>query len=246
MPMPPDISIPPAAVSRAAVPSDRADPPRPRTALRLMSALILPLAAGCVVGEHHKSLVFDESIEGVAVLLGSGSVEISEARGSEASVEYDLGGVTVEPVGASVVDGVLIVDLVCEGVCGGDVWVEAPEGAWVKVELHRGDVALDALSGAVFAKVGAGDLEAMDLESADIALALGAGDVWVDTSVSGADVWVDVGAGDLDVTVPEGRYLLDVDVGAGDLSMEGVINDPEGPGRIHAHTGAGSLWLEGV
>lgn len=207
---------------------------------------LLILLAGCHAGGVHTTRTFGEDIDRVVVLLDSGGVEVSGVAGQPTHVEVDMGGVGAAPAGMALEQGVLTVDYRCGVACGGDIWVEVPPGVAVEVQLERGDIGLDGLDGELRATLGAGDLWGTALGSRDIAVAVGAGDLGVETTGRPLSLWADLGAGDASLTVPLGGYrLVDMELGAGELWLDGVHADPEAPGRIHARAGAGAVWLHG-
>lgn len=214
-----------------------------RTGIPLTLSLLL---VGCHAGGIHTERSFSDDIDRVVVLLDSGNIDVSGISGQPALARVDMGGVGTEVGGMSVDDGVLTVDYRCGVACGGYVWVEVPPHVGVEVQLERGDIGIDGINGDVRAMLGAGDLWTSSLGSRDIAVAVGAGDLDIDTTGKPLSLWADLGAGDASLTVPSGGYrMVDMDVGAGELSMDGVHEDGDSPGRIHVRAGAGAVWLHG-
>jgi hypothetical protein len=208
--------------------------------MRLSRVVLFAPLAGCFVGGTHESFEVLEPIDHVEVRLGSGSIDVVAADTDAVSVHWELGGVSGSSPGHFIEDGVLVLDLYCQGACGGDVWLALPDAVDLDVELDRGDVLLHDLGGDVRVRLGAGDVMSGILYGDDIAVAVGAGDLSLDVDARPLDLWADVGAGDLYLGVPAGGYVMDLDVGAGDLWLDGVYEDASAVSRLHAHTGAGA------
>lgn len=214
-----------------------------RTGFPLTLSLLL---TGCHVGGLHTERSFPDDVERVVVLLDSGNIDVSGVPGRPAHVHIDMVGVGDEYSGMSVQDGVLTVDYRCGMACGGDVRVEVPPDVDVEVRLERGDIWIDSMDGEIRGTLGAGDLWTTSLGSRDIALAVGVGDLAVETTGEPLSLWADLGAGDASLTVPAGGYrLVDMDLGLGELWMDGVHEDRSAPGRIHVRAGVGVVWING-
>lgn len=214
--------------------------------MRLARVVLFVPLAGCFVGGQSKSFEIGEPVDRVEVFLGSGDVDVFPSDGDRVSVDYDMGGVSGSLPGHRIEDGVLILDLRCDGACGGDVMVDVPHGVDVDVELERGDVLLSDLSGDVRVQVGAGEVHGGVFTGDDIAVAVGAGNVSLDVDARPVDIWVDVGAGDLYLGVPPGGYVMDIGVGTGELWLDGVVEDTDAESRLHARTGAGAVLISEI
>lgn len=214
-----------------------------RTGFPLTLSLLL---GGCHMGGIHMERTFEDDIHAVVIHLDSGSIDVHGGGEGPVWLDVDMGGVGQEVAGASVVDGVLVVDYRCGIACGGDIWLEVPSDVDVEVQLERGDIWLDHIDGTVRGRLGAGDFWASSLGSEDIAVAVGAGDVGIETTGAPLSLWADLGAGDASLSVKAGGYrLVDMDVGAGELWLDDVHEDADADGRIHVRAGAGAVWLSG-
>jgi hypothetical protein len=214
-----------------------------RTGFPLTLSLLL---AGCHMGGIHVDKTFDDDVDAVVVLLDSGDIDVHGVDEGPTRVQVDVGGVGSEIQGMSLEHGVLTVDYRCGIGCGGDLWLEVPSHVDVEVQLERGDVWLDTIHGTVRGRLGAGDFWASSLGSSDVAVAVGAGDLGIETTGKPLSLWADLGAGDASLSVKAGGYrMVDMEVGAGELWMDDVYADEGAPGRIHVRAGAGAVWLSG-
>lgn len=212
-----------------------------RIAVAALSALALP---ACVTATDESFTVTDPLV-GVSVALSSGSVTVTEGAPGEAHVAISYGGAGLEPAQTNVVDGVLFVDLDCAGVCGGDVTLEVPPGAWVALDVQRGEVTVSGIEGNLDVDVATGSIVADGLRSAEVTLRTAAGDIFAD--VVGRPLWVEAAAaaGAVDLVVPRGAWALTVDVDVGDAAVEGVEDDGAADRVLLARAGAGSISIRG-
>jgi|GEM_PF-5334752 len=198
-------------------------------------------ASGCVVAKEG-TWTFDGDIRRVVVELGNGDAEIVPSGTSKTHVELDFGGVSLSPVGPYRSGNAVYVNLLCDGVCGGDVFVEVPDDVWVEAHVHRGDLDIDGLyGGELDAIVGAGDLTITDTSVPRVGTSVGAGDGSIELDEVGC-VSVQVGAGDASLDVPAGAYKLGVSVDAGHLEVDGgIVQDDQAERCIRGHVQAGHL-----
>jgi len=197
---------------------------------------------GCVVAKE--GTFFYDGIDRVEVELGNGDLAVVPSQSEETVLELSMGGVSMSPVGPEQRGRTLVVVLTCEGVCGGDVFLEVPDGLDLDLRVHRGDLSVDdVVAGRLDLIVGAGDLSGVGLDVGRLGVAVGAGDGDVQADVVDC-VWAEVGAGDGSVAVPAGDYRIDADVGAGELDIDaGLRHAAQADRCIHAEVGLGTLDL---
>lgn len=212
-----------------------------------LAAIVAPLAGGCVVAADHSYTVSHE-VSAVVLDLGKGDVEVVEGLPGEVYVEVDLGGLSSADLGPRLEGDILHLEYRCGGasLCGGDLFVAVPPGVAVDAELGAGSLVATGLSGNLRADLGSGDLWTEGLSSEVVWLATGAGSVEAGMVERPLDADLSVGAGDAWLAVPEGSYRLDLDAGAGEVSLWNVSHDPDAPGALSVHAGAGAVHIEGI
>lgn len=203
---------------------------------------LLLLLSGCIVAVDD-SFCVDEPVD--AILLDMENGDITVEQGSKLCVEVDLGGVGSNGIGSGVDDRILYLDYQCGGACGGDVTVTAPPEIHLDAQLGAGDLTVDGRSGDVVAHVGAGSIQAMDLESDWAELLTGAGDVQVEMLERPSLLETVVATGAIDIEVPAGSYSLDLDAHISDISLTDVVDTPDSDAVIHAKVSTGSIHIRG-
>ena len=121
---------------------------------------------GCVVGGGERSFVVNEPVEMVEIALENGEVHVVSVDREGVLVEWEGGGVSeTDLFSTSVEDGVLVLDADCDGVCGGELYVEVPPSTDLCVQLAAGEAALEVEPGGwdLDLDVGAGELSVVDV-----------------------------------------------------------------------------------
>lgn len=219
----------------------------PKSALH-RAALWLPLAAastGCVVAKEG-TWTWEDGVQRVVLELGNGDAEVVPSGTTRTHLELSFGGVSMTPMEPRRQGDTVFIDLVCEGVCGGDAFLEVPDEIAVEARVHRGDLHVEGLlGGSLDAIVGAGDLSVVDVSVPRIGVAVGAGDGSVE--VEDADcVSIQVGAGDASLDVPAGKWRVTTDVGAGHLEVgRRIIRSDDADRCLSARVQAGHLEVYG-
>lgn len=211
---------------------------------QILAGLLASVASGCVVAKEGQ-WTWGPGIERVVLDLGSGDADVMASGSDRTHLELDFGGVSMTDVGPERTGDTLRIDLRCDGVCGGDAVLEVPDDIEVEVQVHRGDLWVDGLTGGrLDAMVGAGDLTLEGLAVPRLGVAVGAGDGSVSLDEVGC-VHVQLGAGAASIDLPAGAYDVDVSVGSGALDVgRGIVRDPDADQCVSGHVQAGHLDLQ--
>lgn len=209
-----------------------------------MRALPLILL-GCSPTVSRDSATFADVVA-VEIAVGAGQVNV--VAGETLSVERTLSGVATDEAIQAVEDGILRIDVLCEGVlpCSADVTVTVPAGIPVDLRVGDGGVYLADLDQDLHVEVGDGDVRGEGLAgSARVRSAWGG--AWLAFRTPPREVQVAVGVGDVFLSVPDTGYALDVrGLGGQDVA---VRSDTAGPllrvqttsGRVSVQRGRGDL-----
>ena len=210
----------------------------------MLVRILIPLLAlsGCIVAVDD-SFCVDEEVD--AILLDMENGDISIEPGDRLCVEVDLGGVGSNGIGSGVDDRLLFLDYPCGGACGGDVRITAPSKIHVDVQLGAGDISIDSRKGDVVAHLGAGSIQATDLQSEWAELLTGAGDIQAELLERPVFLDVNVAAGSIEIEVPAGGYALDLDADGGSIQTDGVFDEVDSDAKIRAHVSTGSIQIDG-
>mgnify|MGYP006928184306 CR=1 FL=1 len=207
----------------------------------MLALLIAFLLSGCIVAVEDSYCV-SEAVDEIVLDVSNGDVTISTA--SELCVVVDVGGLSTSEVGHEIKDGVLYLDYDCSA-CGGEIQVAAPRAVLIDVAMGTGDLQISDRGGDVFAAVGAGEIDAIDLASARTELASGAGSVKATWLERPQLVSVAVAAGSIDITVPAGVYFLDLQTKVGSIDVSGIEESNSADSQIAAVTSTGAIHIRG-
>jgi DUF4097 and DUF4098 domain-containing protein YvlB len=179
-------------------------------------------------------------------LVGT-ALHLSDDCGGTCSVTYQIeapAGVTVSgrlSSGDVQLTGVGATDLT---LTSGDVRIRDAAGP-VKVKASSGDVTVDGAKGGVTLEATSGDIRATGLTGGPVVARVSSGDVTLHL-VTAQSVTAETTSGDVQVNVPTGRYKLTTTKGSGDLSVNGVTNDPAATAALDLHVGSGDLVVSGA
>lgn len=225
---------------------------------------MIVLLIGCgEVQESEGRVELEESVAGVYVDIGTGSVRVSgDETITSPRFRWRKQWIGEEPTLEHSVDGdQLLLTSHEEGLFASiDIDLDVPLGTVVTADLGTGDftgrqladLTIDVgtgdalaedISGAFTASLGTGDLDGTGLAGAVLS-DVGTGDTRLATAVP-VDVQADSGTGDIDLEVPTGAYRLTTDVGTGDVTVDGVQDGEEGP-TLFLSTGTGDLRVTGI
>ncbi len=239
-----------------------------RTSLPALLIVTALASQACVITVKKDELHFPDAVERVHLDVGAGDIEVLVADREHVLVERTQRYVRNEPnVRADLVDGVLYLDVDCEGFhtrCGADHVVHLPRSAaitaltgagdvvisdidhLVDIETGAGDVRSIAISGDLDVHTGAGDVSGEWLTAASVVVSTDAGDVYLGMDEPADLVLVDTRAGDVEIDTLAGAYRVTTDTDAGDVELRGVTPSSSSPHALDVSTGAGDILLRGI
>ncbi|CAN5486326.1 hypothetical protein BH24ACT4_BH24ACT4_20850 [soil metagenome] len=189
-----------------------------------------------------------------------GSVDIEVGAAGRTRIDRrSTFGLSRPGVTETLVDGLLIVEVTCDGlpvICSNDVAVELPPSAEVSIDAEEitvtgvsrriatdpegGSVRLTDVSGPLDIRAGGGSVTGTGIESDEVRVSVGAGAVELDFRSPPSDVEATTGAGAVIVSLPPGEetYRVDATSGAGEKQVD-VATDPASHRRVRVNAGAG-------
>jgi DUF4097 and DUF4098 domain-containing protein YvlB len=229
------------ALPRAPVKPPWVEAPVHRTLLILLLCL-----CGCEDSLDAQEYEHTRDYDRYSVSVDSGSVIVraTNGRGSTRAVAQYEGGVPT--VRVEVVDRVLEI----EGECGEritDCWVDffidVQTAAPGSLDLADGTLKLEGLAGDHTADLLDGTFTGEELTMGLLIVDASGG---VDAEWTGFPSQVDLQstAGDIALTVPTGDYALDL-TASGEVSVEGVTDDPASDKSLRATADAGAVTVTG-
>jgi len=164
------------------------------------------LSMACVVGGGEQSFEVHD-VDALAVVLGNGEVDVVTAPREGVALHWEGGGLSDdELLRTDVVDGELLIDAGCE-LCGGELYLEIPEGMPLYVEVQAGEARIDLHA------------------PADLCAVTAAGEMIVTVPAGAYDLDLEVGAGALTVDQvvddPGADHSISATVATGELSIWG-------------------------
>jgi len=160
--------------------------------------------------------------------------------GGQQSYEFhDLSGITIE-----LGNGEVMVDGSHDACCATELTLDL---GGVGSRTARGDVEVGDdgwLMVDARGLLGGGEIDARVPAGLPVEVLVERGEAQIELDAP-ADVYACVAAGEVYIEVPEGAYDLDLGGGAGQVSTEGVVHDPDAPHRIGACVGAGEVSVVG-
>jgi hypothetical protein len=180
---------------------------------------------------------------GQAVIVGSSSSTIQVRR----TDHYSFGHSARER--RFVAGGVLHISSRCPrillGSCSASYELAVPETVAVNVNTTDGRVRLTGFRGSAVIKTGSGNVDVEAYCGFDVAARSGSGDVHVAAACAPQRLDVRSGSGDAVALVPPGRYRISALSGVGRERVTGLLRDARAPFTIDAHSGSGSVAVEG-
>lgn len=161
------------------------------------------------------------------------SYQITAPAGVTVSGELTSGDVQLTDVGT--------IDL---RVTSGDVQVRNATGA-VKVKTTSGDVTVAGAKGGATLEATSGDIRATEIAGGPVTAKVTSGDVTVGTTTV-QSVSAQTTSGDVHLSVPTGKYAVSTQKGSGDVTVNGVTDDPAASAHLDLRVGSGDIVVSGA
>jgi hypothetical protein len=211
----------------------------------LILIMILALS-GCTDALDAQDYEHNRDYDRYSITVDSGNIIVRNAngRGSTRGVAQYEGAVPT--VRVEVVDRVLEI----EGVCGErttdcwvDFFVDAQTASPGSIDVGKGTVQVQGMAGDHTVDVTDGTLDGEELL---MGLFIGRSSADLDVQFDGfpTDLSLDSSAGDIVARVPTGAYALDLSAG-GDVTTDGITEDPTSDKSIRATASVGTVTLTG-
>ncbi len=223
--------------------------PPPPAATAALPAVMAPGRCGFAL-DYTETILVTDPVERVVLGVDDGSV---------VATEYDRAATLLkrhtfawEPsigdVEWTVEDGVLALAARCkyEGNCRFDHMLELPLDVAFEIAMKDAQISLGYVGGDIEVDFATGWFRGVRLRSANVAIALDAGDVSLDFAAAPATVAVDLGAGDVVVELPAGAYRCALVTDAGATTTTGVTCDDAAAAVLDVRVGAGDITVTGL
>jgi hypothetical protein len=178
-------------------------------------------------GESYRLDGTTLTIDASCSMRCSVSYEIKTAPGVTVRGRLGSGDMRLSAVGATDIE-----------VGSGDLTVTDATGP-VKVRTTSGELKVLEAKGTVDAEANSGDLQVIHAGGA-VTAKVDSGDANVVLSTPNS-VTAEAGSGDVNVTVPQGSYKLITETGSGDVTLQGLENDPSAKNVINVQVGSGDV-----
>ena len=200
--------------------------------------------SACGTLADERTYTADGDFSSVKIRLTNGDLSVVTGVSDEVEIDVDFSGfANADDVSRYVKDDQLVVNYSCP-LCGGDLWVEVPEGMPIEAELANGDIYLADLSGKLNANVQNGGIEGLHL-SGDAHLSARAGTVTLEYEERPDFVLAETTVGVIDVYVPTGGYDLEFGGNAGVVHLTDVFVDETAESQLKLFTETGEINVTG-
>ncbi|MBP2702707.1 DUF4097 family beta strand repeat protein [Microbispora sp. RL4-1S] len=218
---------------------------RQQTTFAVAAAVALGLTvAGCGVtvgfGQQQATRSYDvtDGVTSIETRTGSGEIEVNESERTGIHVTETLHWRGDQPRDGHAVEGDrLRMEYRCDA-CSVDYRIDIPRGLGVKVDSGSGTITLRALTGAVNASTGSGDIDGGGLRGRSVTASTGSGQIELRFAAPPDRVEVKSGSGDGVVRLPQGAYNVTAETGSGTRTVN-VAQDSAAPRTVVVKTGSG-------
>lgn len=233
--------------------------PSPWTAIVAVSAVLL-LAAALLLGalwwtsQATSSTSFTaqspSTLLGVEFEVGEGDVEIVGGTSRDVFVSrVDSSAFGHTPVEQRfVADGVLRLESSCPelviGACASDYRLTVPDRIPLRIVAEHGDIRLTAYRGSAVLSTRDGSVTVNAYCGSILDVTAGGGGIDVGATCAPSRLTMRTGSGDMTARVPLGQYSIDAESLDGEVTLDGVADDPAASARIQALSNSGDVTVE--
>lgn len=215
--------------------------------------LAIALGVGWLLTLHGRTTTYSVStaVTRVELRVASGQAVIVGTSGQAVRVirsdRFAFGHAARER--RSIAGGVLRISSACPrivlGSCSASYELAVPETVAVSVQTTRGDVQVTGFRGAAAVQTRSGSIDVEAYCGFTLEATSGAGNVHISAACAPRRLDLRTGSGDAIALVPPGRYRVSATAGSGRERVAGLVSDPRAPLSIDAHSGSGSVAVEG-
>ena len=147
-----------------------------------------------------------------------------------------------------VADGVLRIESTCPelvlGACASDYRMTVPDHVPLRIVTEHGDIQLTAYRGSAVLSTRNGSVTVDAYCGSILDVTAGGGGIDVAATCAPQRLTMRTGSGDMFARVPLGQYSIDAETLDGDVTLEGIADDPASTARIQALSNSGDVTVE--